>query len=998
MKRTLAMILTLAMLFSMVFSLGTVASAGSVTTKPFYGLGWSAIDRAKFSNLDDAPVITVRSSNGVVSLYSSSSDPATIAKNIKAKVDLMPEGMRYVRIWATSNALSAAPENVVYLDAGVDQLKALFTEFIKAYYALGGKLDGVILDTEYHMLGNWYIYSKEYYQNNKITNQQIYNQIVANPKYQTEIRPMLVERGFTFWENPSGYKSEIYSIWPYQYLSSANQVKYANSASIWNTVMKIRMSQYFNESIYEPMRTYYPDGVLSDYQVTDSYSWLKDLSDTGSKNYLGGNSMKIGNASNYNTYSSRPSSTFYVDASGNYLYQNPAAYNKAEYEDDAYNMFLWDINKFKKMYAATDTKKITAWIAEYDYGTRAGSVSNTAYYTETILHLGLLNPEPFLVYIYSGASKFKGTNGTNEYNKRMQVISEILNELTRVVGYSDRKPIETPASWNDGFVLSGMYANGRNVWRLTPDTTDGMTLAAFKIKDKDPTFSINGTTITFPGGKIIADGEVSVVGTGGYWIETSAGTNPVIATDADRYSKYPSYEEKFDSYTAGTGFTSATAALPQTWSVSANNLLIQAQADGNALALTGTATLNNMKLPKNITAGDSYAKQQAWEISFTLSSALNSGANVKLLTCSGDGGIKLENDKVYYDSNRSYKELTGVTLTAGQKYTVKREVNFTTAGGYTCTYCVYNDSGKLLAQAANVPMSSNTVVPVPTISMSCSNLTTTVLVDDYKLYPTGLAQDLEIYNAKTGMPLDVAAKADAASVAYRLSWMNATQNGEKMKVMVARYNSSGALLSKETVKTVELAPGADGVVTGIVQNSANGKVLVYLENTIVDTPNTTPTTTPTTMPTVETTTAPTVGTTAPTAGTTAPTAGTTAPTAGTTVPTAGTTVPTAGTTAPTAGTTAPTAGTTAPTAGTTAPTVGTTTPTAGITTAPTEGTNVTPTIEPTAESVTVSTVLPTQPVNPPAGNRGRIILWICLPLVPIAAMVCVLIIRKKHTK
>ena len=830
MKKLFAMLLALAMVMSMVPPAVLPANAAEATeteTKPFYALGWSDINRRKFSNLEGLVTMSVNATDGVVSLsFNGKSDLDEIAQSVKTMMDALPEGMRHMHLANPSNALDAAPENVVYLDAGVDQLKEQFSLFLEKYYALGGKLEGVVLDTEYVLLGSWYVYSREYYQNGVVTNSEIYNQIVANPKYETEIRPLLVERGFKFYENVGGVKSEIYSIWPNSYLPASERETYSDCVSIWNTVMGIRISQYLNESVYDPLMKYYPDAIVSDYQTTDSYAWLKNLSDSGAANYIGGNSMKAGNASNYNSYASRPSSSFFMSGT-TALYQNPSAYNKAVYEDDPYNMFMWDINKFKNMYAATDTKKLTAWIAEYDYSSRAGSVSNTAYYTETILHLGLLNPEPFLIYIYR--PEF---DSDAEYNKRMQVISEILSELTRLAGTADRTPIETPAAWNDGFVLSGMYAGGRNLWRLTPDTTDSTTLADFKVKDQAPTFSINGSTIVFPQGRIIADGEVSVVGTCGYWIETPADVTPVIVREADRYSEYPSFAETFESYAAGTAFTGDTALPLQTWEVTASSdLLIQ----NGAMALTGTAALNNVKLPQNISAGDSYAKQQAWEISFTLSEAMNDGANVKLLTCGTDGGIKLENGALYYDNSGTYQQLGSVTLTAGQKYTVKREVNFTVADAYTSTYTVYNAAGTQLAQASGVAMSAITL-PVTGIGISCESLTTTVLIDDYKLYPTGVATDLELYNADTGIMLDSTGATDVGNVAYRLSWMNATGEGKKVNVKVACYDSTDTLTSQSVLCTVEMAPGADGVVTGIVENTGD-KVAVFLEDAGTYTPS-----------------------------------------------------------------------------------------------------------------------------------------------------------------
>ena len=899
MKKLLAIVLTLAMLLPTVLSLGAVAGAEDFTAKPYYGLGWSDINRIKFPNLEGLTIVGLKivdQENKKLGLtYANKTDPKEIAASIKKTLDRNPEGMRYLFLAGTAQAFYVDPEDAIFMDNGVAQMKALFTELINEYKRLGGQLDGFVLDTEYVWLGSWYIYSKFYYRDNKVINDNIYNEIVANPKYATQIRPLLVERGFTFYEEVGGVKSEIYSIWPR--LSGAEATKYAASQGVWNTVMNIHMANYLNSALFEPLIACYPNALMSDYQEDDMAAWLKSLSDTGEiRGYYGGNGVKMGNASNYNTYSSRPADSFFKDANGTYLYKNLPAFNNAVYENDPYHMFLFDANKFKQMYAATDNKRITAWLAEYDYGESKNSVANTPYYTETIYHIGLLNPEPFLLYIYSGNAAFKGENGIAEYNKRMQTVSEILNELTRLVGYSDRTPIETPASWNDGFVLSGMYAGGRNVWRLTPDTTEGMTLENFKVKDKAPTFTINGNTVVFPQGRIIEDGPVSVVGSSGYWIETPKDVMPVITHEADRYSKYPSFADDFSDYEEGSVFNDLNARPHQTWEIaSTSDLLIQ----GGQLVLTGTADMKNVTIPQNITAGDTYAKQQAWEISFTLHEAMNAGSSVKLLNTATDGGIKLEGGKVYYDENGTYKELEGVTLNAGQKYTVKRDVNFAVEGAYTTGYSIYS-GGSLLKQVGGVSMTGE--LPIAMIGISSVGLTTKVMLDDYKLYSTGLAKDFELYNGENGVRLNTTAKNSAKSVAYRLSWMNATDAGKKFNVKAAYYNSNDVLVSESVIKTVEMAPGVDGIEIGMVQNTTGGKVVVYLEDageytpsqlpdydngnfnwTIGDSvptepPVSEPTTAPTVVPTAAPTTAPSVAPTA--APTQAPTAAPTqAPTA-----------------------------------------------------------------------------------------------------------------------
>ena len=246
MKRVLAFALALVMLFAMVPALGTTAKADAVTPatesavaeptteqvtiKPFYGLTWHEVDRDLFPYLGYAPAMTIKNTDGVLSFgYSGTFD--NYVKSLKAQLDALPEGMRQVRLFGTLKAYQAEAELVIYVDKGVEQLKNLITRFIEEYYAIGGKLDGIILDTEYFDMGNWYLYTKQYGNHYSPTNPDFYKQLVEHPQYQTEIRPLLVERGFVFhepYENASvpARNSELYSMYPQQFLTSSEKDKY----------------------------------------------------------------------------------------------------------------------------------------------------------------------------------------------------------------------------------------------------------------------------------------------------------------------------------------------------------------------------------------------------------------------------------------------------------------------------------------------------------------------------------------------------------------------------------------------------------------------------------------------------------------------------------------------------------------------------------------------------------------------------------------------------
>lgn len=835
------------------------AGADSVDIKPYYGIGSSDFNRLKFPNLEGKQRLLVNVKDGEVTLSSEAhgKDIQKMATGMKQVMSKLPAELQHLTLFRLADVCQLQ-ENAVFFDEGFDKLKAAFTEFLKAYAAIDGPLDSFFLDLEYVNAYSWYIYT-QYYRKDA---PGIYWDIVKDPRYATEIRPMLEERGFVFYEDASGFQSELWSIYPY--LKGADKEKYAACRGIWDAVMRIRLNNYLTEALYEPLQEYMPGVTMSDYQSRATYAWLKDLSEKGEHKYAYGNSVPAGDISHLNSYGSRLNTEFFLK-DGVRLYQNPIAYNKAIYEITPFNRFLWDVNLMKNMYEASGGK-VCLQVSEYDDGlTKEGTFANTPYYTEMLLHFGLMDPQEYKIYMYD--KEFT----TEEYNARAKVLQEIMEELTRVAGFADRKPIHIPSAWNREFVLSGIYANGRNLWRLTPDTGEGVTLEGFKVTGEDPTFSIGGQRITFPGGKLIPDGTISVVGTCGYWIETAKDVTPIVTSSADRYSQYPSFMENFEVYPAGAPFGDASVDY---WTVSGSSPVVESFGGSQMLALSGTAAFSNVKLPQNITAGDYYAKQQVWQISVNIPNALE--GSVTLLTCD-DGGFRITGNKVQYDRAGAYEDLSGIALTPGQKYIFRREPDFRNADAYTCTYTVLDASGKVLAQAKNIPMKPITL-PVTSIGLSCADVSGKVYLDDYKLYPTGLTADFELYNANTGILLKEPGAAAGHNVAYRLSWLNGSDRIEKKEVVATYYDTSGKLQSQKVIKLVEMKPGCDCVDTGIVEVGEDRVVIVSLRDYADPTqpPTTLPTTTPTTTPSTAPTTVPTTVPTAP-AVTTIPTSATSEP-------------------------------------------------------------------------------------------------------------------------
>ena len=839
MKKLFAVLLVLALLLPM----GIVAHAEEAETKPFYMTTWSSFE-SDLDNVYYMPFFWGKPSsfeeNEMPSVSWGVSDIAALAEKTKEEFDARPEGSRHINLSMANTAFHELGVDACIFDKAVPVVQMWLKAFLAEYKKIGGKLDGLVVDIECFNINGYYIHSNFF-----TKDPLIYDKITKNPAYTEKIRPMLVERGFKFYSPVSEHTPEIYSIHP----NSGDE--FAQSRSIWDSVMRSYLNQLVTDAC-SPVWDYYPDALVSDYTSKDVDPWLKEVSESGGVVGGGGITTTAGNASNENFYAVRPYPGFYKTAKGP-AYNTLPGYNKAIFEESPFTMLLFDTNVAKNTYLASDTGKVTWWIAHYLYSLdNPQSYSNTPYYSESLLHLGMLNPELFMGYILKGeviseVQKVYGDTlddpegyGAEKYEVALTIVDECLKELTRVVGAADRKPIQVVPTWSSRFLLSGMYAGGKNIWRITPDTSK-VSLENFKVDGNDPTFSVGGETVTFPGGKIIADSKIMEIGTCGYWIETAKDVTPVITRPADYYTQYPAFQETFEGYEVGTEYNYDNALPTNCWenkkqgSGSATVVADPTNANNKLVELKGSYTLKNITMPGNIIAGDTYAEKQAWEVTVTLPADMAADGEMVLLNVipekkkATDGGFKVIGTKVYYDEKGEYVELAGVTLTAGATYTFQRKMNFSDAEAFTCDYYIYDAEGKVVGKAKNIALSQMDI-PVYAINMSVKNISGgAVLMDNYKLYQISVATDFYLYNAKSGLEITETDKAQSGNVAYRLSWMNATQTEKSYTVMAAYYNGD-ALVTEKVVQEVKMTPGMESVLTGIVENTEGQTVKVYLKD------------------------------------------------------------------------------------------------------------------------------------------------------------------------
>ena len=852
MKKLLAVLLVMAMLVPM--GLSVPAKAEEVQKKPFYVSSWTDHDETKYPYLNGFVTASWSSRgenahlgyNGASMVNGSYTDADVTALATALMKDLVPrpEGSRVIHFFGPAKLLRVAPENALFMDFHVNQMAEIIDALMKKMKEMNCPLDGVVIDTEYFGMSTYYLIDTNSDFPNYQENPKLLQQIVKDKRYKELIRPMLEDYGFIFYDAGDPAKQEAYTEL-FSITKSAGS-KYEISRSIWNVVMRNHLNRYADQWLYEPLKKYYPDVHCYDYQSHDSKSWLKVEAVTDDGTIMtGGNGNRVGNTSTYSYYYTRPSAAVLKNLG------KVAGFNDAYFATEPFTGLLYDINFTRYLYESSDTKRFSPWIASYNYaysGDKRVSTALTPYYTDLIYHIGMFNPQPFLHY-----NTRAEVGGDEEWDNIGYILNDIITSLNNLAGYSDREPISLPINWNSKFVLTGMYVNGRNLWRITPNTSiisRGDFLVSEVDPGEDPSFYINGETITFPGGKILEEATIKnakgeEIGSVGYWVETAKDVTPIVTSEEGRYENFPSFQDDFEAYAYGA-FDYNTAqpanAWGFTWSTTASGMKGASTViniDNNKMvSMSGNTKIWIKELPSKITAGDSFAEDQAWELTVTIPEGLSNDAQINILNYSGskqeltDGGFMVTGGKLYYASDVNdedgmpvYQELMDVE--SDTTYTFKRLMNFNDKDAFTCTYVVLSKNGKTLKKVEDVPVS--TFENIETIGFSVSEADKAVIVDEFKIYLTGATTDFYLYDAETGRDAELGALRDR-STAYRLSWLNATE--EEETVTIKADITEGGKTTTSVIKEIKMMPGTDSITTGVVDIKEGQTVKVYMESSL----------------------------------------------------------------------------------------------------------------------------------------------------------------------
>lgn len=441
----------------------------------------------------------------------------------------LPVGRRSILIAPWKNELNdimgTDTENYIWWDNGTTELANLLDAFLQAYQNLGGQLDYIIGDYEKSM-SIWALNTGE----EPIATK--FDSIVNDPRYQTEIRPGLENLGFVFPTDPT--INELFYV--YRYWDNPPQDGTQLSHYIWNNLMDQRKDGYLNQAIFEPARRYFPNVKYSNYNSMVKEAKYKFIDNNGTKHYLGGDNLSLAG-----THSS-PS--LYGNLGAGLLTTSPPEDYPGDFLSTPFNSMLFDQQKYRPGVVSAEGHLVMPWVAWRGKINEGVAYGDTDYYNENILHIGLGNPDPFLFFNNSLSSTYSEEDDT--------IFSNLMFELDELVGFEDRKSlIDSTMDWGAKYILTGMEAGGRNVWRITPDlSVPGVTVENFLHSDKNKyiKFKIGDQIVKFPEGSYIYKPEKEN-SSFGYWVISPINTWPkenIYDDDDDEICELEKVEKEKD--------------------------------------------------------------------------------------------------------------------------------------------------------------------------------------------------------------------------------------------------------------------------------------------------------------------------------------------------------------------------------------------------------------------------------------------------------------------
>lgn len=461
----------------------------AVSRKPIIALAWNIDELNK-----DKPLAVSPYHNITMFYWLSKSNYRDVAQ-AKALLDKQPDGRRAIFDWDLhrpmyqddADKLTTADGKkfaAYWWDHGVAEVEKKYDDFFRQYKEMGGKLDYYILDPEYSP-------------GSEIDTPAAWAAVEKDPRFPAILKAMRVQ--------------------------SADELRTHRPLAYWGYLYYLG-GQYYNR-LYAVVKKYYPNVKCSDYG--GSYSKFPKLEAWGG---LWDRSKKAPGQYGYHvgTHQSLP-------LYGVITYLGDIEVDGKKFGMGPFRSLMLASNNMRAAVLSSEVP-VMPWVAWRGYVSDFTkkkdppphcSFGNTDYYQESIYHAALCDPDNFLIW---SAFRWRQDQDAGDWAQAgdMRLLDALLDRINTLIGYNDRATLVHELSpWHGPYLLTGMKANGRSVWRLTPDPQQSaVALDKIKTSDDPLTFVLGDVTLVMPGGKIdTPDKPLSSVG---YWITGPADLKPVV--------------------------------------------------------------------------------------------------------------------------------------------------------------------------------------------------------------------------------------------------------------------------------------------------------------------------------------------------------------------------------------------------------------------------------------------------------------------------------------
>lgn len=371
-------------------------------------------------------------------------------------------------------------------DNGVSAANTISRTFFEKLKALGGAIDYYILDYENGMN---VFHNDNNARRLKIPKEELFTAIMNDPRFAAE-----------GWPEKIGNAS----------LDDLCANRYRNRAyKRWETAVQPQVRSAVEKSFIEPMTAYFPAAKSCNYGMFYDSAHMPD-----------GNGHTNEFSTGYHAGTHQSSECY-----GRVQQLGGREYAGRIFGTNAFRSFIYSVNQMRTMKISSSIP-VLPWIS-YENFTREGAFMNgTPLFHESVVHIALCDPE---VILYWNPRPWAKNQKASDWCDDAQDarMSALLEEIDSVTGYADRKTlVRELTGWYEPFVLTGMSANGKSIWRFTPDIEIGKD-AAGTITSREPlTFSVKGATVTIPGGKVFE--QKDTISRSGVWIIAPIDARPVI--------------------------------------------------------------------------------------------------------------------------------------------------------------------------------------------------------------------------------------------------------------------------------------------------------------------------------------------------------------------------------------------------------------------------------------------------------------------------------------